>query len=199
MRRYIKKNSEVTAFEWTGTKSATIIREITKLLKPINEKNNWNLSIRPHGTNKDILCISRNFDACNTHTEFVKIGNYIVIDAKNNELPIACFSKDFLDKKFTRVDEPSLEKYSDHGDPTNLSKEDLAKINWTKYKIVVPTEKDKEDLMEAFEHIHYSDIDTDLVTVNQLAHEYLDEERMEGAKNNIVVNEEIFNQLNKNE
>ena len=61
-------------------------------------------------------------------------------------------------------------------------------IDFTKYKIIVPTNKDKKDLMEAFEHIHYSDIDTDFVTVNQLAHEYLNGD-------SILVNQKIFNLL----
>lgn len=64
-------------------------------------------------------------------------------------------------------------------------------IDFTKYKIIVPTNKDKKDLMEAFEHIHYSDIDTDFVTVNQLAHEYLNGD-------SILVNQKIFNLLETN-
>ncbi len=63
-------------------------------------------------------------------------------------------------------------------------------INWTKFKIVVPTEKDKKDLQEAFEHIHYSDIDTNNVPVNQLAHLYLDE-----AAYMIVVDKDLYNSL----
>ena len=65
-------------------------------------------------------------------------------------------------------------------------------VNWTNFKIVVPTEKDKKDLQEAFEHIHYSDIDTNFVPVNQLAHLYLDE-----AAYMIVVDEDLFNKLPK--
>ncbi len=69
---------------------------------------------------------------------------------------------------------------------------------WTKYKIIVPTEEDRKELMEAFEHFHNgSDTDTDNIVVNQLIHEYLDEERMEGAKNNIIVDEKLYNKLNK--
>lgn len=68
-------------------------------------------------------------------------------------------------------------------------------VEWTKYKIVVPTEKDRQELMEAFEHFHNSDIDTDNIAVNQLAHEYLDGERIEGAHNNIIVNKKLFDKL----
>ncbi len=42
------------------------------------------------------------------------------------------------------------------------------------YKIVVPNEETKQEMIKAFEHIHYSDIDTDYVMVNQLCHEYLE-------------------------
>ena len=82
-----------------------------------------------------------------------------------------------------------MKKYSDY--PEN---------NWsfTKYKIVVPTEEDRQELMKGFEHIHYSDVDTENIVVNQLIHEYLDEERMEGAKNNIIVDSVLYNKLTNN-
>ena len=60
----------------------------------------------------------------------------------------------------------------------------------TKYRIIVPTKKDKEELMEAFETIHYSDIDTDIIVLNQLAHEYQD-------RNSIVVDKNLYNSLPK--
>ena len=78
----------------------------------------------------------------------------------------------------------NLKRYADF--------ESISQVDWTKYVIVVPTEKDREQLMEAFEHIHYSDIDTDFVAVNQLAHEYLDESRNEGSYNSIVVDPELY-------
>ena len=71
-------------------------------------------------------------------------------------------------------------------------------IPWVKYKIVVPTEEDRQELMKGFEHIHYSDVDTENIVVNQLIHEYLDEERMEGAKNNIIVDSVLYNKLTNN-
>jgi len=73
----------------------------------------------------------------------------------------------------------------------DLTDEEIKSIDWTRYKIVVPTKNDKVELMSAFEHIHYSDIDTDFITVNQLVHEYLNGD-------NILISEEIFNVLNKN-
>jgi len=64
----------------------------------------------------------------------------------------------------------------------------LKKVEWLKYKIVVPSEKDKKELKEAFGAIHDSYIDTDIVGVNQLAHEYQEHD-------NIIVDEELYNKL----
>lgn len=74
----------------------------------------------------------------------------------------------------------------------------IEEVKWTKYVIVVPSDEDRQELMKGFEHIHYSDIDTDNVVVNQLAHEYLDESKAEGAKNNIIVDKDLYEQLKKN-
>jgi hypothetical protein len=82
-----------------------------------------------------------------------------------------------------------MKKYSDY--PEN-------EWFWTKYKIIVPTEEDRQELMKGFEHFHYSDVDTENIVVNQLIHEYLDEERMEGAKNNIIVDSVLYNKLTNN-
>lgn len=71
---------------------------------------------------------------------------------------------------------------------------DWTKVPFTKYVIIVPTEQDKQELMEAFEHIHYSDIDTDYIAVNQLAHEYLD--LSEDVVNNIIVDLEAYENHN---
>jgi len=94
-----------------------------------------------------------------------------------------------------------MKRYEDFKNENNdtdyLTKEGLEKVRWTKYKIVVPTEEDKRELEMAFEHIHYSNIDTDNVAVNQLAHEYLTEEVTGNTqtKNNIIVDEELYNKL----
>lgn len=92
-----------------------------------------------------------------------------------------------------------MKKYSDYQEDKSkedLSKKEWDKVKWTKYKIVVPTDEDRKELMEAFRHIHDSDVDVDNIVVNQLIHEYLDEEEIEGAKNNIVVDKQLYNQLN---
>ena len=91
-----------------------------------------------------------------------------------------------------------MKKYKDFQkdkDALYLSKEEMTNVKWTKYVIVVPTEEDRNELMEAFEHIHYSDIDTDNIAVNQLAHEYLDDEREPGTYNNIVVDAIAYEKL----
>ena len=82
-----------------------------------------------------------------------------------------------------------MKKYSDY--PEN-------EWPWAKYKIIVPTEEDRQELMKGFEHFHYSDVDTENIVVNQLIHEYLDEERMEGGKNNIIVDSVLYNKLTNN-
>lgn len=87
--------------------------------------------------------------------------------------------------------------YSKTGRGEDLTPEDLKNVKWVRYKIIVPTEEDKIQLEQAFEHIHYADIDTDIVAVNQLAHEYLTSEKTgdENIKNNIIVNKELFEKL----
>ena len=83
-----------------------------------------------------------------------------------------------------------MEKYGKDGDTKN--------VRWTEFKIVVPSEQDKNDLLEAFEHVHDSDIDTDFVPVNQLAHIYLTPERMgnDEAMNMIIVDPKSFDRVN---
>ncbi len=97
-----------------------------------------------------------------------------------------------------------MKRYEDFKSEENksdyLTQEELKNVRWTKYKIVVPTIEDKQELEKAFEHIHYSDIDTDNIAVNQLAHEYLTEEVTGDpqTRNNIIVDEELYNRLSNN-
>jgi len=85
-----------------------------------------------------------------------------------------------------------MRKYEDYQKDKEkpcLSQEEIKKVEWTKYKIVVPTDSDKKELLEAFSHFHDSlGVDTDYVTVNQLSHEYI-------TGNNIIVDEELYNKL----
>jgi hypothetical protein len=74
---------------------------------------------------------------------------------------------------------------------------EIKDIKWTKYKIIVPSEEDKLALEEAFEHMHYSDVDTNYVPVNQLIHEYLTPENTgnKETKNNIIVDKELYEKI----
>lgn len=71
---------------------------------------------------------------------------------------------------------------------------DIKNIPWTKYKIVTPTHEDKNELMEAFKHMHDSDVDAENIAVNQIIHEYRDIK--EGELNNIIVDPELYYTLN---
>lgn len=71
-----------------------------------------------------------------------------------------------------------------------LTKEELSRVDWTQYKIVVPREVDKQELMDTFEHFHDEGYDPDLVTANQVAHEYI-------GGTSIIVDEELFAKLEK--
>ena len=82
-----------------------------------------------------------------------------------------------------------MEKYDD---------KPIKDIRWTKYKIVVPTEQDKNDLEEAFLHLHDTDCDTNNVPVNQLIHEY-SPMLNPGEKNNIIVDDFAYKILKQND
>lgn len=82
-----------------------------------------------------------------------------------------------------------MKKYSDYQKDTssdNLTEDELNSIDWTRFKIVVQREDDRDELMEAFKAIHDSrDLDLNAITLNQLAHQYL-----EGS--DIVVSPELY-------
>lgn len=85
-----------------------------------------------------------------------------------------------------------MNKYSDYQKDKNkieLTNDEMKLVEWTRYKIVVPTENDKQEIMEAFNHFHDEGYNSDFITCNQLAHEYLNGD-------NILVSEKIFNSLN---
>ena len=74
--------------------------------------------------------------------------------------------------------------------------DDSSAINFTKYKIIVPTKRDKKELLEASRYLHdLRCIDTDYITVNQLVHEY----ELVGdysIHSDIIVDKELFEKLN---
>lgn len=63
-----------------------------------------------------------------------------------------------------------MKKYSDYPEDA-YNKPDFP---WTKFKIIAETEEDKQELLQAFKHLHDAKINTDFITVNQLVHLYLD-------------------------
>lgn len=74
-----------------------------------------------------------------------------------------------------------------------LNDEELSNIDWTKFKIVVPTLKDKKELEESLHYLHNMNIDTNFITINQVVHRYLNED--EGYVNNIIVDGDLYNHL----
>ena len=58
----------------------------------------------------------------------------------------------------------------------SIKKKDTAdpKFPCCKFKVIAETEKDKQELMEAFKHLHDANINTDFIAVNQLVHLYHD-------------------------
>ncbi len=91
--------------------------------------------------------------------------------------------------------EKRLKRYEDYG--YRKFPDNIKRVKFTKFKIVVPTKKDKEQLQAAFEYLHNRDIDTDFIAVNQVVHEY---DYGEPSKpDNIIIDKNIFNSLNTNE
>lgn len=66
----------------------------------------------------------------------------------------------------------------------------LENVEWTNFVIVVPTDRDKQEVQAALEYLHNSrDIDTDFIPVNQLVHEY---DHGEG-RSQIIVDKQLYN------
>lgn len=72
------------------------------------------------------------------------------------------------------------------------------KIPFVKFLIVVPTEDDKKQLQAGFEFIHDSpvmDTEEDYIIINQIAHSYIDPEIEKGCTSPIVVNPDLFREM----
>jgi len=85
-----------------------------------------------------------------------------------------------------------MKKYSDYQKDKNkdeLTDDEWKLVEWTKYKIIVPTIRDKQEIMESFKYFHDEGYDPDFISCNQLVHEYLNGD-------NIIVDEKAFNILN---
>ena len=91
--------------------------------------------------------------------------------------------------------EKRLKRYEDYG--YREFPDNIKRVKFTKFKIVVPTQKDKEQLQAAFEYLHSQwDIDTDFIAVNQVIHEYDQDDPK--IPDNIIVDKAIYKQLAEN-
>lgn len=80
--------------------------------------------------------------------------------------------------------------YRDFG--VGLNKGDIKNVKWTKFAIIVPTKKDKEEIQACMEYLHdMKELDTEFVTVNQVVHEYDTGEPF----SRIVVDKELYKKL----
>ena len=90
-----------------------------------------------------------------------------------------------------------MRKYKDFGITTFTLDKDKKwkKVKWIKFKIIVPTEEDKRQIMAAMEYFHdMREIDTDFIPVNQLVHEY--EHGDDSDKySNIIVSKQDYHSL----
>ena len=93
--------------------------------------------------------------------------------------------------------EKRMKKYKDYGIVDYVPREDpkWKNLNWTKYKIVVPTIEDKKEIQAAMEYFHdCKETDTEFVTVCQLVHEYETGDEIDGYSN-IVVDDDLYHRL----
>jgi hypothetical protein len=75
---------------------------------------------------------------------------------------------------------------------------DPRKVPFVKFLIVVPTEDDKKQLLAAFEYFHDNRlIDADFIAVNQLAHCYVTPELEKGHPDMIVVDPDLYSDVNR--
>ena len=79
----------------------------------------------------------------------------------------------------------------------NRYPEEQSNIDWktfpfTKFKIIVPTHEDKNELLQATKHLHDCDVDTGFVAVNQIVHLYEDSRNPDPQ---IIVDSQLYDQL----
>lgn len=83
-----------------------------------------------------------------------------------------------------------MKKYKDFG--YNSFKDSITKIKFTKFAIIVPSKKDKEEIQSCMEYLHnMKELDTEFVIVNQVVHEYNTGEDF----SRIVVDKELYKKL----
>ncbi len=87
--------------------------------------------------------------------------------------------------------EKRMKTYSDYGYTDHNS--DISKVKFPKFRIVVASEDDKQQLQAAFEYLHDNRlIDTDFVAVNCLVHSYC--EPPDGISP-FVVDDDVFHHM----
>ena len=95
--------------------------------------------------------------------------------------------------------EKRMKTYEDfgivHGTPMTDPK--WKKVKWIDFRIVVPDQYTKDQLLAAFEFIHDNNsvMDNDFMAVNSIAHSYLTPEREPGTIPRIIVDPELFRKV----
>lgn len=91
----------------------------------------------------------------------------------------------------TWIQKMSKRKYKLKRYPEN----DEDSIRFSEYTIIVPTKRDRKELLEASRYLHdLRCIDTGYIAVNQLVHEY--EHKRKTLYSNIIINKELYDHLN---
>lgn len=97
--------------------------------------------------------------------------------------------------------EKRMKTYADYGigdDIVPKSDPRWKKVKWVDFRIVVPDEETKQQLLAAFEYIHDNrTLDLDYIAVNTIAHSYLTPELESGCKDIIVVDPSLFKKLKR--
>ena len=81
-----------------------------------------------------------------------------------------------------------MDRYPKH--TRTLTDEEFEKLNWAKFKIIVPTKEDAKKIRLAIRYLHDQDINTDYIWVNQIVHSYSEDE------DTIVINDKLFDEIN---
>jgi hypothetical protein len=98
MEKYRRKE-EVLVWQWTGDES--VIAEIKQTIEPYGDRFKVGLS-----TDVNILAVStkRNegYDIF-TSTDYVRKGEYVVLDFSNEVNPFGQYNEEWLNKKYTKI------------------------------------------------------------------------------------------------
>jgi|GEM_PF-3578759 len=91
--------------------------------------------------------------------------------------------------------EQRMKRYEDYG--INGIHGDITKVKFTEFKIVVPTEEARQEIMAALEYLHnLKEVDMDFITVNQLVHQYEHNDNSD-KYSNVIVNSDAYHELQR--